>query len=38
VAAFPGYKQKLIELLPELEQIDAVPLKVHYTIKGQVKK
>jgi len=30
VALFPSYRQKIMELIPELEQIDAVPIKVTY--------
>lgn len=33
VADFPSYREKLISLLPNLEQIDHFPLKVSYNFK-----
>jgi len=32
VADFPGYRQKLIELLPKIEQIDAFMVKTQYKL------
>lgn len=37
VADFPSYREKLMSLLPNLEQIDHFPLKMEYNIKTKNK-
>jgi hypothetical protein len=32
VAAFPGYRQKIIEILPEIDQIDSFMVKTVYKV------
>jgi hypothetical protein len=33
VTEFPGYRQKLMELIPEIEQIDSFFIKQQFTVK-----
>lgn len=35
VASFPSYREKLMSILPNLEQIDHFPLKVTYNFKSK---
>lgn len=34
VADYPGYRQKIIELLPKIEQIDSYFLKIQFNVHG----